>query len=191
MEAPSQSQMIDQSSVRGGEGRPRWAENLVQIEGHRRTWKAKKREIVAELSVCWCARCQTAVGAGGCFWSLSRHTPMHPPHTHTPRRLLLGMEGQGHFIMLLRSIYQEHITSLGRMLMMIRLENIQTIRRHSGQGHGRPGPSKLCGTWSYPLGARTSAGVFTVPVSEPNPPSPGSLHLLNAAQRSWHSDLIS
>lgn len=42
----------------------------------------------------------------------------------------------------------------------------------------------------YPFGARTSAGVFTVPVSEPNPPSLGSLYLLNAAQRSWHSDLI-
>lgn len=106
MEAPSQSQMIDQESKgRGGEGRPRWAENLVQTEGHRRTWKAK-REIAAELSVCWCARCQTAVGAGGCFWSLS----MHPRHTHTEKTVTRV----SHFIMLVRSIYQERIASVGK-----------------------------------------------------------------------------
>lgn len=39
---------------------------------------------------------------------------MHPLHTHTPRRLLPGMEGQGHFIMLVRSIYQERIASVGK-----------------------------------------------------------------------------
>lgn len=41
-----------------------------------------------------------------------------------------------------------------------------------------------------PLGARTSAGVFAVPVVEVSPLSPGSLHLLNAAQGSCHSDLL-
>lgn len=54
-----------------------------------------------------------------------------------------------------------------------------------GQAH----PSDVA-PGQYPLEARTSAGVFTVSVSEPNPPSLGSLYLLNAAQRSWHSDLI-
>lgn len=124
MEALSQSQMIDQESKGwGGEGRARWAENLVQVEGHRRTWKAK-REIAAEFSLCWCARCQTAVWVlvGTSRFSLctapSPPPPPPLPSTHTYQgdlktQLLPEMEGQGHFvIMLIGSIHQDGITSV-------------------------------------------------------------------------------
>jgi hypothetical protein len=109
MEAPSQSQMTDQESKGWGrKGRARWAESLAQIEGHGRTLQAR-RGIAAEFSVCWCARCQTAVwvlvGVSGSPYAL-------PPKGDSKTQLLPGMKSRGHFMMLIGSIHQEHITSL-------------------------------------------------------------------------------
>lgn len=50
----------------------------------------------------------------GCWGVLLESLYAPPTHTHTLRRLLPGMEGQSHFIMLIRSIYQEHIVSVGK-----------------------------------------------------------------------------
>lgn len=153
MEALSQSQMIDQESKGwGGEGRARWAENLVQVEGHRRTWKAK-REIAAEFSLCWCARCQTAVWVlvGTSRFSLcTAPSPPHPTpalHTHTPRRLKdTTVTGDGGSGSLRNNAHRINSSRRHNQRSGARLESIQTIRRHGGQGHPRPGPPKLCGT---------------------------------------------
>lgn len=59
---------------------------------------------------------------------------------------------------------------------------------------GKDTEDRVHRSWVEPgqdlFGARTSTGVFAVPVFELRLLSPGSLHLLNAAWGSWHSDLL-